>query len=389
MAEYQHRYTMYEVASLLGISTLAVQGSHGYFDCVNPECQVKAADKKFDINFEKDKFNCFGCGKGGNPVTLYRLATGDDTVQALNHLKNGVVHVPSEITAAFNSNVKRAISEPILSDKIRTDEDKDVSYNALLSLLKLSDRHRKNLMDRGLTEEQIARDGYKSLPMIGREKIASTILEMGIDVDGIPGFYKTASGAWSVYAPSSGFLIPIRLKNGVIPALQIRQDTTNPKFKYIWFSTPKQYMGTSQTSRIHYEGLFKKGVVFIIEGALKANTSYNLCEQLGLNMEQISFLALSSVTTQSGAEQAIEEIISEGDLSTIIEAFDQDKASNQKVAVHRGKLWGHMEQACRGTHIKLLSMKPSFFFGKGLDDHLKVILDQKKLSGGLYHEFYI
>lgn len=377
MLEYQHRFTMYEVASLLGISTLAVQGSHGYFDCVNPECQVKAADKKFDINFEKDKFNCFGCGKGGNPVTLYRLATGYDTVQALNNLKNGTVHVSSEIAAAFNSNVKKAISAPILLGKIRTDEDKDIGYNALLSLLKLSDRHRKNLMNRGLTEEQIARDGYKSLPMIGREKIASKIMDMGIDVEGIPGFYKTDSGAWSVYAPSSGFLIPIRLKNGLIPALQIRQDSTNPKFKYIWFSTPKQCMGASQTARIHYEGLFRRGIIFIIEGALKANVSYNLCELLGLDMEQISFLALSSVTTQSGAKQAIEKIVSEGDISTIIEAFDQDKANNQKVGEYTGKLWSHMERACFGTNIKLLSMKPSFFFGKGLDDHLKVILDQK------------
>lgn len=370
----KHIYTMNEVAEILGLDTYSVKGSHEYYDCVNLACDVKAEDRKFNINFVNDKFNCFGCGSSGNPVTLYRLATGLDISSALKNLAEGKVMVEPKILAKYNSKANDRISLPLLSSKIATDIVKDRVYNALLSLLTLNASHKEKLLQRGLSELQIAKGGYKSLPTIGKETIATKIMDMGINVEGVPGFYKAENGAWSIYAPATGFVVPIILKSGLVPALQIRQDTLDSKFKYIWLSTAKKHMGAAQTARIHFEGEFKKGLVFIIEGAFKAKISYALCEQMGLDMSAISFLALSSVTTQVGFEDAMEEIIKTSDVTTFIEAFDKDKASNPKVEKSQKKLWEKMRVSSIGKDIKLLSMSPSMFYGKGIDDHLKYIL---------------
>ena len=37
-------------------------------------------------------------------------------------------------------------------------------YSEMLSFLTLSERHRENLLERGLSEERIERNGYRSMP---------------------------------------------------------------------------------------------------------------------------------------------------------------------------------------------------------------------------------
>lgn len=101
-------------------------------------------------------------------------------------------------------------------------EQRHKVYHRLLSLLSLDDVDKKSLLKRGLTEEQIAKLGYKSCP--GKEeipKIIETLEKEGLQLSGVPGFYKRY-GKFTMMM-SNGFYIPFRGLNGMIQGLQIRR----------------------------------------------------------------------------------------------------------------------------------------------------------------------
>lgn len=390
MQEYT-RFTMHDIVAVLNLPLQSVRSNDGYFDCLNPNCMVRAKDKKFNISFSKNKFHCFGCGQGGNPVTLFRLATGLPEKEALEQLRKYKQGDSQSIPALIKSvTAEQSKTHPI---RERSFEDKDKVYRAYLSLLQLTENHKRSLIARGLTDEHIAQDGYKSVPILGREKITQDLIAMGCDLEGIPGFFINSEGKWTAYTPNPGFYIPIRRPDGLICALQVRRDANehNPKFKYLWFASPNHHKGTGTPAYIHHVGSFQKGVVFLMEGGLKANVANHLADRLGYDTDCMSFLAMSSVSTQGMIEDAMRWAVFNGNISMLVEAFDMDKATPEEVSAFnlpvkpnknvrecQLKLWKRMESVCPDTAIKLRSMTAGQFLDKGLDDHLKKLLDGAK-----------
>lgn len=95
-------------------------------------------------------------------------------------------------------------------------------YHKLLTLLTLNTEDMENLMKRGLTEEQITKLGYKSCPTKAQiPEIIEAIEKDGLELKGIPGFYKRYGKYTMMLA--NGFFIPYRSLNGKIQGLQIRR----------------------------------------------------------------------------------------------------------------------------------------------------------------------
>lgn len=108
------------------------------------------------------------------------------------------------------------------------DVEKDKFIKQILSQLSLSKKHRQNLGDRGLTDEQIDEAGYRS---VGKwQKLA-----ISVD-DNLAG---VRLGGESLLTPDSGILCPIRNQVGQYVSWQLRQDN-NTEAKYIWAASERK-----------------------------------------------------------------------------------------------------------------------------------------------------
>lgn len=140
-------------------------------------------------------------------------------------------------------------------------------YSYLLNSLTLSNEHRKQLQQRGLSDKQIDYRGYKSLLSneLGK-KGCQLYEEFGVSVFQVPGFTPTKYGA--KVGPSAGMLIPVRNSSGEILAIKIRRDTSP---KYLYLSNGK---GPSSGSPVHFPKCSLEQsflCVRVTEGELKAD----------------------------------------------------------------------------------------------------------------------
>jgi hypothetical protein len=112
-------------------------------------------------------------------------------------------------------------------------------YQAVLNALILNPRHRKDLRDRGLDDDDIAAGGYASLPRDGRQELAAKLqAELGDDYQLIPGLTVDRANPIPV---QPGLVVPCRDLEGKIVGLRVRRDGNVGKkqSKYTWFSSSK------------------------------------------------------------------------------------------------------------------------------------------------------
>ena len=129
----------------------------------------------------------------------------------------------------------------------------DRVYKALLDQLPLSHAHRQDLHRRGLSEVEIKRRGYRTLPLRDREELAATMVERyGPAVcSKVPGLYEKESNParWSI-AGAAGVLIPVRDIDGRIIAFKVRADDPGEGPKYSYLSSSK-HGGPGPGSQVH------------------------------------------------------------------------------------------------------------------------------------------
>jgi hypothetical protein len=227
----------------------------------------------------------------------------------------------------------------------------DTAYGALLSELTLSEWHRENLLRRGLTDEQIASQGYKTLPSSGRHDLAERLQANNLRLAGVPGFYLEA-GRWHLAGPI-GIAIPVRDTRHRIVGLQVRCDNTEGG-RYKWLSSRGFNRGCSPGAPAHVAGTVSTGgEVWITEGPLKADVA---ALKLGR-----SVLAVAGVGNWSGVIPIIREL----EPSRAIIAFDTDKVSNRAVKLHNEALMSWLIRY--GIRTFEADWNPHF---KGLDDLL-------------------
>jgi hypothetical protein len=97
--------------------------------------------------------------------------------------------------------------------------DRDFYCNQIINELSLSDHHKQALLKRGFTEEQIAKDGYRSVPRYYKPLIELPKNFPGLRQDG------------TLCISNSGILIPNRNHEGLIISFSIASDDRS-KGKY-------------------------------------------------------------------------------------------------------------------------------------------------------------
>lgn len=155
-------------------------------------------------------------------------------------------------------------------------------YSALLAELSLSASGIANLKQRGLSDEVIKQNGYKTLEVRGRAKIAKKLNEQFGDVVlKVPGFIvKEEKGETYIsLAGAAGTVIPCRDVQGRITALVVRRDGAGEGPRYTYVSSAKAD-GPSPGSPVHVS-LGIQGptdTVRMTEGALKSDVAWALSQ---------------------------------------------------------------------------------------------------------------
>ena len=297
------------------------------------------------LNTSTDQYRCVLCGAQGNSVTLYARVMGLSNREAFQELEEGgnVYPMPKQPDSQYTEAAPRKLSE------------RSEVYSTMLDLLTLSDRHKENLIGRGLSEERIERNQYCSMPETekGRRLLADLLRSCGCDLSGIPGF-RTRYGEWTLAGPS-GFLIPVRNKEGLIQGLKIRlDDEADPGRKYRWLSSRDMPNGTRSYSWIHVTGNTASKRAFLTEGPLKGDVASFLDNDA-------LFVCIGGVNALHG----LKEIVQELGVTELVEAMDMDQTTNPHVRnaiLSIRKEVGHLPNIKYSKYV----WSPAY---KGVDDY--------------------
>jgi hypothetical protein len=265
------------------------------------------------MNTERNQYICFLCGTKGNSVSLYAnlrrppISYGEAARELLSNT--------NAYTRAEFREKPRAVptAKPV--------RERHAVYSAMLASLALDQRHIESLRFRGFSDDRAARNMYRSLPRSENARLVlARMLTNFYDLSGIPGFYRTKSGAWSV-AGEPGLLIPVRNKDELIQGMQIRTDDAGAKRKYRWLSSADMRDGTGSGSPVHITGDPTQSIAYVTEGPLKGDTASFLDGGNAL------FVCVAGVNAIRGLKEAV---LSLGVKHAVV-AFDMDRFDNQNV----------------------------------------------------------
>lgn len=331
---------------------------------------------KMNLNLEKNQFRCNYCGEGGGAIELYARVHGISTSAAYREICEILYGNANPKEYKVLSRKKPKLDLPTNSE-LASVYDRNQTYEMMLSMLNLTDKHLDDLIKRGLSLEQIEKNGYRSTPAYGFEQIAKILSEKGCVIAGVPGFYEKTPDVWSINFKSScsGILIPYRTISGLIQAFQIRLD--NPftdekgrKTKYIWLSSVDEEKGTSSKSPAHFVGNpCDEQAVFVTEGALKADIASALSGR--------TFIAVAGTGCITSLKEPF-EILKQNGITKVYEALDMDKTVNVNVSKAAKKLTGMINEFGFKTKTTKWSWdknKPDE--NKGIDDML--LAKEKKI----------
>lgn len=300
------------------------------------------------LNTATDQFRCNLCGASGNSITLYARLNGVSNKQAFQELRGGgnVYPIPRQPTPQHTEQERQPVSL----------EERHAAYSAMLEHLTLLDKHRDNLLERGLNEDRIQRNKYRSMPETeqGRRLLASLLRSRGFDLLGVPGF-RTYYGDWTLAGPN-GFLIPVRNKEGLIQGLKIRLDDTNdPGRKYRWLSSRDMINGTRSYSWVHVTGDTSSKRAYLTEGPLKGDVASFLAHDA-------LFVCIGGVNALNGLTDTLRSL----NVTEVVEAMDMDQ--NTKPEVRNAILSMRKEvQAVKRWKYTKYTWDPAY---KGVDDYL-------------------
>ena len=284
-----------------------------------PHCDKNGGkkDKHLNINVVKDVFSCLKCGWNGGIFDLYafysdtpRMRVRDELMGILNG--NGTKEKLDSIHAI--SPIKPV--ESSLADI----ETRHAVYTTLLSMLTLEPDHRRNLLNRGLTERAIIENGYRTTPIVGEKILAKQLLVSGQILRGVPGFFTDMNGEWLFVSNKRGILVPVRDIHGRIQGIQIRRDDAE-KRKYRWISSSEIKDGCGAEGWIHLAGPVSDSIL-LIEGPLKADIVHCLTG--------FTVLAVPGVNSLKYLERTLFDLAELG-IRRVMTAFDMDFLKNSNV----------------------------------------------------------
>lgn len=287
-------------------------------------------------------FWCHNCGTGGNAVTLYAHFNPEGKRMTNSEAFSELMHHPQVRCEEMAYTVRQ-------EDPIRPLHERSEIYLELLKLLDLEKKHYINLRNRGLSDEIIAGNMYRSIPTdYSKRQYVVNALSKRYDLSGVPGFY-TKNHKWQMSnCRLSGILMPVADRNNFIQGLQIRLDEPPPKIitkpdgtkvekkgdRFRWLSTGgmsdgKKYYenGTGISSYIHVVGDLNSDVLHITEGPMKADIASYLSDgEL--------FIGLTGVQNL----RYLREVVTALKPKRILECIDMDVRSNENVQKAQSKI---------------------------------------------------
>lgn len=363
-------FTIADVVELLRLHIRRRSPDYIYADC--PLCGSQRG--KLCINLTKNAWCSNCCGDSGGMLALYAKIQNVSNATAYSEICDALLtggFAPEyEIRRQEQSKKPEAMSERAPAPVVHQ------TYSALLDLLPLIPAHVKHLREkRGLTDEQITAFGFKSTPAPYLcRSLTARLIRAGCTVQGVPGFYMDGSGTWTVkfHQRTSGILIPYRGVDGLIQGLQIRLDhplrgdnapSEKGGAKYIWLASTNKPMGVSSGSPIHFVGDPCSRVVYVTEGALKADIAHVLMHR--------TFAATGGAGCTAQLD-GLFALLQKNGTEEIIEAEDMDKYSNRGVSQGASKLYLLAKK--HGLTCRRLTWNPNY---KGIDDW-QLALHRKK-----------
>lgn len=323
-----------------------------------PECSKRHSGgrRTFNLNFEKNVFGCPRCHFSGGVYALISYYTGWEISEVEKRIKNGELKGAVACRQEETSIPRCHVMAPI--------QRRHLVYSALLEQLSLQEEHRKDLLRRGLTEDDISRIGFKSLPKyMDMTVIPKKLINAGYDLQGVPGFGLTQAGTWALAkAPDGGYLIPLKNGAGLIQGFQIRFDHPSKSIpKYGYFSSKHMDRGTECEGWISWAGnRLRKGEVFDIlltEGSLKGYITH---ARTGVNV-----IAVPGVAVLKKVPDTLNEMKNWG-LRKVVIAYDMDADTNEDVCKQLNRLRDMLDE----IHIKHATLRWDPKIGKGVDDWL-------------------
>ena len=364
-------FTIMDVASILRLRVRRRGPDHVYVDC--PFCGDRRG--KMNLNLRKNVWRCNYCDEGGGMLALYAKVYGVSNSVAYREICEILQTEGFAPEYTVQEQKHDEISEVCQSERASTAEVHQ-TYSMLMSMLTLSPAHREHLrVVRGLTNEQIEQFGFKSTPSpYICQSLTERLMKQGCTVQGIPGFYLNDRGQWTVkfYKRTSGILIPIQGADGMVHGLQIRldhpiKDKDDPPekagTKYLPLTSVGKNMGTPAGSPVHFVGDPCSRVVYVTEGALKADISHALMNR--------TFVATMGANNVSALDPLFAFLKKNG-TEEIIEAEDMDKYRNNMVNKGASKVF--LMARAHGLECRRLTWNPNY---KGIDDWQLALRRQK------------
>lgn len=229
---------------------------------------------------------------------------------------------------------------------------------AFLELLTLDERHQIALKARGLSDQAIITNGYRSVPYKEEQKIlivAELFMTKGHALFDVPGFYLQSNPAFGMGPRMIGageLVIPMRTVKGLINSLCLRRDTIDNNGKrYIHFSC-KNLNGVELSASPHFPlGDFSRDQIILTEGALKGDI---IAQEF-----KVASACLAGVATWRLFLDTVDLTLYQYyDI-----AFDRDLENNQMVADSCLNLFKSLEY--KGVNVRIAIWENSY---KGIDD---------------------
>lgn len=304
----------YDITDVVYLLQLRVR--HKNSSSMDVNCPFCGETKgKMNINLQKNVFRCNRCDASGGMLELYGRLHGVSSAEANRQIREALGK--GEYRTDYQV-VHKEEPEEIFNAELADADVIDRTYQEMLSLLTLNDKHQEDLKKRGLTEEQIKIQRYRSVPLFGIKNMVQKLLESGQTVKGVPGFYEDQDGKWTINFTSknSGILIPIQSMEGKIQGFQIRLDQVMEGRKYIWLSSVKFQNGVSSGSPVHVIGNLDAEQIYLTEGALKGTIAHYLSGD--------TFICVAGVNQYRNLKPVL-EMLKSRKLQHLYEAYDMDK----------------------------------------------------------------
>lgn len=277
-------FTIDQVVRILGLPIYRDRGSSWQINC--PFCYGKNGQEDTHghmyVSHIKQGFKCHRCGRSGGKLDLYAMYKHTDTQTAYRQIwealygprdalhrgkRKGKVNLPppsiKPVEVAPSPETTATLAPEVL----------DNTFRHLLRQLTLTDFHRRKLHNRGLSDAEIDRLEYRSVPAVGLRRIAMNLQKEGCVLEGVPGFYVDEEGAWKLNVFTSGIIMPARDHLHRITGLQVRKDRY-VKGKCYWITSGDLLRGCRNINRMHFtssNSLPADGTVHLTEGTMKAD----------------------------------------------------------------------------------------------------------------------